>query len=124
MRILIADDEEEIASLVGQLVRKCGHEVVATVTTGGLDVVHIYDHYKPDVVIMDIMMPKFNGLTICHALVSKQPAAKVILFSGKLSADHPFVAKSGAVAFLQKPVRLSEIRQALGDVEASLEAVA
>jgi CheY-like chemotaxis protein len=124
MRVLVADDEEKIASLMARLVEECGHDVVATVTTGGLDVVHLYDHYKPDVVLMDIMMPKFNGLTICHALVSKNPPAKVILFSGKLSADHPFVTASGAYAFLQKPVHLSDLRKLLAELETSRKVAA
>lgn len=113
MRLLIADDDREFASMIARLARDCGHEVVATVTTGGLDVLHLYDHYKPDLVCMDIMMPKFNGITISRALQSKNPPAKIILFSGKIGFDHPFLKESHNVTFLQKPVHLEDLRQAI-----------
>jgi len=94
-------------------VRYCNEDVVATVTTGGVDVVRSVDRFQPDIIIMDIMMPRLNGLTVCHHILSRFPQTSIILFSGKLSADHPYVVKSGAVAFLPKPVKLAELREVL-----------
>jgi DNA-binding response OmpR family regulator len=113
MRVLIADDDRDLASMVARLTQDCGHEVVATVTTGGLDVLHLYDQYKPDVVCMDVMMPRFNGITISRALQSKNPAAKIILFSGKIGHEHPLLQDLGNIRFLQKPIHLEELREAL-----------
>jgi CheY-like chemotaxis protein len=113
MRVLVADDDRDLASMVARLARDCGHEVVATVTTGGLDVLHLYDHYKPDIVCMDIMMPRFNGITISRALQSKNPPPKIILFSGKIGFEHPFLKESRNVTFLQKPVHVDELREAI-----------
>jgi DNA-binding response OmpR family regulator len=115
MRILVADDEHEIAHGLAEFIRSCGHEV-AVVTTGGLDVLSTYDRFKPDIVIMDIMMPRFNGITVSNALVGRNPRVKIILFSGKLDADHPFVKGSGACRFLPKPVRFEQIKQMLEEL--------
>jgi DNA-binding response OmpR family regulator len=112
MRILIADDERELAAGLAQFLLKAGHEV-CTVTTGGLDVLPAYDRFHPDIVLMDVMMPRFNGITISHALVSRNPAVKLVLCSGALSSDHPFVAGAGASRFLQKPFTFSEARLVL-----------
>lgn len=113
MRVLVADDEREVASVLASLVGACGHEVVATVTSGGIDVLHLYERYKPDVVLMDILMPRFNGLTICRALLSKKPAPRVILVSGKVGSDYAAVSDVGASAFLSKPISLDSLRRAL-----------
>jgi DNA-binding response OmpR family regulator len=123
MRILIADDERELAAGLGQFLNNAGHEV-CIVTTGGLDVLPAYDRFHPDVVLMDVMMPRFNGITISHALVSRNPAVKLVLCSGVLGSDHPFVATSGASRFLQKPFTFSEARLVLESVTPTVEAVA
>lgn len=112
MRILLADDERQLAAGLSKYLSNAGHEV-CTVVTGGLDVLPAYDTFHPEVVMMDIMMPRFNGITISHALLSRNPDLKLVLCSGALSADHPFVASSGAARFLRKPFTFSEARQLL-----------
>ena len=112
MRILLADDERAVAASLSDYLRKAGHEV-CTVTTGGLDVLPAYERFHPDVVLMDILMPRFNGITISHALLSRNPALKVVLCSGSYTQDHPFIGKSGACGFLSKPFNFAEARDYL-----------
>lgn len=120
MRVLIADDDRELASALASYVQHCNAEVVATVTSGGIDVVRNVDRFQPDIVIMDIMMPRLNGLFVCQHILSRFPGIKIILFSGKLSADHPHVTASGAIAFLPKPIRMSEVGELLSGVIAMI----
>ena len=112
MRILLADDERELAACLAKYLGKAGHEV-CTVTTGGLDVLPAYDRFHPDVVLMDVMMPRFNGITISHALVSRNPAVKLVLCSGLFTSDHPFVGGTGACGFLAKPFNFAEVKDVL-----------
>jgi len=112
MRILLADDECELAAGLAKYLRNAGHEVCA-ITTGGLDVLPAYDQFHPDVVLMDILMPRFDGVTISRALLSRDPALKLVLCSGSLAADHPFVATAGASRFLAKPFTFSQAREIL-----------
>ena len=112
MKILLADDERDLANGFATYLLDAGHEV-CTVTTGGLDVLPAYDRFRPDIVLMDVMMPRFNGITISHALVSRNPGVKLVLYSGAYSADHPFVVSSGACHFIPKPFTLSHARQIL-----------
>lgn len=116
MRVLIADDQRNVAELMALMVDSCDHEAIATVTTGGLDVIAAYDRLVPDVVIMDIQMPRLNGLTTCHVLMSRNPSPKVVFFSGNYDSAHPFVKKSGASAFLAKPASLAQLRTVLDDL--------
>ena len=113
MRVLIADDDREMVEVLTAYVEECGHEVVGTVTGGGLAVIQAFARYEPDAVLLDIMMPRFNGLTVCHALLSRKPDAKIIFISGQLDGSHPFVSGSGAAAYLQKPVSPAALRSAL-----------
>lgn len=113
MRVLIADDDREFAETLAALVGECGHDVVGTVTGGGLAVIHEFARCKPDAVLLDIMMPRFNGLTTCHALLSRKPDTRIIFVSGRFGASDPLVSNCGATAYLQKPVSLAELREAL-----------
>jgi len=122
MRILIGDDDRTVATALTTFVENCGYDVVATVTTGGLEVLHAYDRYRPDIVLLDVMMPRFNGFTICRAILSKEPEAKVILMSGRISPDHPFVKDSGAYAFMPKPLRFTKVRLLLDAMVPALAA--
>jgi CheY-like chemotaxis protein len=64
------------------------------------------------------MMPRFNGLTACHALRSRNPEVKVFFVSGSVEEDHPFVSNCGASGYLRKPVHLHQLREALESAEA------
>ena len=113
LRVLIADDDRDLAETLAAYVIECGHEPVATITGGGLEVIRRYGQYLPDVVLLDIMMPRFNGLTVCHALISRDPEAKIVFISGKVDGAHPFVTGAGAVACLGKPINLDALRDVL-----------
>ena len=120
MRVLIADDEKVLAEALTEFVCSRGHEVVATVITGGLDVIHAYNRLRPDLILMDVMMPKFNGVTACRAILSRNPEAKIVLVSGKLDAVHPIMADTGAIAFLSKPMDFFKLDEMLAEVGASI----
>jgi two-component system response regulator MprA len=123
MRILLADDERDLINALAQYLSKSGHEV-CVVTTGGLDVLPAYDRFHPDVILMDIMMPRFNGITISHALASRRAQAKLVLCSGAITADHPFVAASGACRFLAKPFTFPQVKDLLESLIAEPEVAA
>ena len=114
--ILIADDDKNVVELLTAFVAACGHEVVDGVTAGGLAVLQSCTRHNPDVVLMDIIMPRLNGFTVCQQIVSRNPAVKVLLMSGRVEQDYPSVAKCGAVGYLHKPMRFDELREALDKV--------
>ena len=118
MRVLVADDDKELAEALAHSVTECGHDVVGTVTGGGLAVIQAFARCQADAVLLDIRMPRFNGLTVCHALLSRKPDAKVIFISGNMDETDPFITGCGASGYLQKPVSLAELRDALDAVQA------
>ena len=117
LRVLIADDDRDLADAIAGYVRECGHDPVATISGGGLEVIRRYGQYDPDVVLLDIMMPRFNGLTVCHALRSRDPDAKIVFVSGQVDGTHPFVTGAGAVACLGKPIVRAKLEEILRGIE-------
>ena len=117
MRVLVADDDKDLAQILAASVAECGHDVVGTITGGGLAVIQAFARCQADAVLLDITMPRFNGLTVCHALLSRKPDAKIIFVSGNMDTTDPFVTGCGAAGYLQKPVSLSELRDALDAVQ-------
>lgn len=59
-RILVVDDEDEVRQLVAEFLEAKGYSVITAAT--GLEALTAVKHYQPDLVLMDIMMPKMNGL--------------------------------------------------------------
>jgi DNA-binding response OmpR family regulator len=118
MKILVSDDDRAFAEYLAALVTVCGHEVAATVTGGGLATMQAYQELRPDLVLLDVMMPKFNGFTVCQQMISRDPEARVILMSGLVQSDYPSVATCGAVGYLHKPIILDELRATLDREEA------
>lgn len=116
MRLLIADDDRELACAMASYLRHGNNAIISIVTTGGVDVLRSVKQFNPDVILMDIVMPKLNGLTLCRHILSSRPSVRILLLSGSLSADHPFVAESGAAGFVAKPVRLAELQRVFEEI--------
>lgn len=114
MRVLIADDEKAFSSVLADLVRSLGHEVVGIVHSG-LDAIRSYRQHKPDVVLMDFAMARLNGLTACRNILSEDPDGCVLFLSGFGERGELTPESSGALAVLQKPISRSRLEQVLHD---------
>ena len=121
MRVLIVDDEKDVGRTLADLVRSCKHDVVGVVGSG-LEAIQSYSQLDPDLVLMDYRMSKLNGATACRNILSKDPAARVILVTGWSPSDD--AAASGAIAILPKPLDLNRLEAALHDVAETLRAPA
>jgi two-component system, chemotaxis family, chemotaxis protein CheY len=121
MRVLIADDQKDVGRALAELVRICNHQVVAVVASG-LEAIQAYAQHQPDLVLMDYRMPKLNGATACRNILSKDPAARIILVTAWSPSDDS--SKSGAIAILPKPVALDRLDALLKVVAQTLPAPA
>ena len=112
MRVLIADDEKAFSSVLADLVRSCGHEVVSIVHSG-LDAIRSYRQHRPDIVLMDFAMAKLNGLTACRHILSNDPGGCILFLSGLGDQSGLAPESSGALAVLQKPINRARLEQVL-----------
>src|SRR4029077_8220167 len=121
MRILIADDQRNFGIALADMVRWCGHEVVAVVGSG-LEAIHAFTLHKPDLVLMDYRMPKLNGATACRHILAKDPTARIVLLSAWSPLDG--ADESGAMCFLPKPVDLARLNATLLTIAQSIPSFA
>ncbi len=118
LRILVADDEPAITALVSEMLTFAGFEVL--LARGGAEALTLARAEKPDLVMLDVMMPDLDGRDACRVLKMDQGLREVpvVLFS---SADERDVhwRSAGADAFLQKPF---SVRSLPGFVRTLLDA--
>jgi two-component system, OmpR family, alkaline phosphatase synthesis response regulator PhoP len=104
-RILIADDEPDILEIVEYNLQQEGYEVYTA--KDGDEALNKAKHIKPDLIILDIMMPKRNGVEVCEMLRS-QPAFKetLIIFLTALNDEtsHLKGLDMGADDYVTKPI--------------------
>ncbi len=117
VRVLIADDEKAFSTVLADLVRSCGHEVVAVVHSG-LDAIRAYRQHRPDVVLMDFAMARLNGLTACRNILSDDPEGCILFLSGLSERSELTPESSGALATLQKPISRARLEEALNKASA------
>jgi DNA-binding NarL/FixJ family response regulator len=118
--VLICDDNEAVRALIGMIVdRAFGLTVVGEAADGNEAIVEA-TRLQPDVIILDLAMPRLSGLEAIPALRRVAPGSQIIVFSGfarSSVAEH--VLALGAVTYLEKgasPETIVEtIEQALGD---------
>lgn len=104
-KILIADDEPDILEIIQYNLRKEGYEVETA--KDGDDALTKIKTFKPDLVILDIMMPKKTGIQVCEILRA-QPAYRdtLIIFLTALSDEGSQIRglETGADDFISKPI--------------------
>lgn len=103
-RILIAEDEPDIRELVAFTLRFAGHEV--TTTSNGEEAVQKAGQMIPDIILMDVRMPRMTGYDACRALKA-DPALKdipVVFLSAKgQDSEIQIGLDAGAEEYLLKP---------------------
>jgi DNA-binding response OmpR family regulator len=101
-RILIVDDDPHHNRIVGDLLKAEGYEV--EVATDSPSAVHKNFDFKPDLVLLDMMMPKFTGTTACQALRELRPGLPIVIVSAKdAPADIAEGMDWGATRYITKP---------------------
>ena len=105
INILIADDLQFIKLVLRDLLEKAGFRVVGEASNGE-EAVELFQDKRPDVVLMDITMPKMDGLTALKKILKIDPGAKVIMCSA-LGQQTLIVQalQMGAKDFVVKPFR-------------------
>ena len=112
--VLIIEDEEDAAELFAEMMRVSGFHVLKTSSSAPALAMMTAD--KPDVVILDIMMPEISGLDILHQM-RRDPALStipVVVVSAKsMPADIKNGMEAGASTYLTKPVGFLELKEAV-----------
>lgn len=109
MTILIVDDEPNVRLLVSSML---GKDYTVIGASDGKEAINIARSQKPDLILMDIMMPKMDGYIACHT-IKKDPVTKAIPVVMLTAIGHELNVKlskeMGADGYITKPFSLKDL---------------
>ena len=109
-KILLVDDQESVQKLLDAILKVRNYDV--TYASNGLDAIDIALCVKPDLVLLDVMMPGMDGFKVCQALKSNSSTKDipvVFLTARGDDADREMGERVGASGFVKKPFRSAEL---------------
>jgi NarL family two-component system response regulator LiaR len=114
IRVFLADDHTVLREAPAELVdNQPDMEVVGQASTGQ-DTIELVKLKRPDVVVMDIAMPRMDGLEATRLIVADCPEIHVMVLSAHQDADHILpLLEAGATSYLPKTIGLNELLEAI-----------
>jgi response regulator NasT len=110
LRILIADDESLIRSDLKEMLNELGYEVIGAAKDGEEAMVLI-QQLEPDVVILDIKMPKKDGISIAREIAQNYPVIILTAYTERQLVEE--ARDAGVMTYLSKPFREGDITPAI-----------
>ena len=109
--ILIVEDEQPVREFLAELVQEAGHQALQAVH--GREALAVARAERPDLVLVDVMLPILGGLELCRRLkVDPDTSSTPVILMSSAARRPPDLA--GADGFLSKPFDLTEINAAIG----------
>jgi len=105
-RILLVDDEQSIQTLLSYPLRKEGYDVVQA--TDGRQALERFDEQCFDLVVLDLMLPKLDGLEVCRRLRGRSSVPIIMLTAKSEEIDKVLGLELGADDYITKPFSLRE----------------
>ena len=115
--ILVVDDEPNLCVAVRRILEKGGYSV--TTTTDGQTALKLVEEIKPDVVLLDLMMPGLGGRDVSQRIRESGSDTRIIYFTAKADASNPSMLKElqeGVDAVLIKPATSKQILSRVSSV--------
>ncbi|MFC1852229.1 response regulator transcription factor [candidate division CSSED10-310 bacterium] len=110
IKILIADDILTIRKLLSMVLMKQGYEVIEAVD--GEETLLKFEQERPNLILLDIMMPKMFGWDVLQQIKKEHPSTKVIVMTAvykKSSYRRQTIHEYGADEFITKPFKIPEV---------------
>ncbi len=115
-KIMIADDSEAIRLVLKDILSIDEHEVLPDANDGE-EAVIFYQEHTPDILLLDLAMPKKDGLTVVKEIMAIDPNAKIILITA--SDDQKIInqcLQHGALSHISKPFDFKAVLDTITDV--------
>ena len=113
--LLVVEDDENISTAIGEYFSRAGYSVKTA--ADGLAGVHAAINERPDVVVLDLMLPKMDGLQVCRELREKAPYLPILMLTAKDDVvDKVLGLEMGADDYITKPFSLRELEARIKSV--------
>ena len=109
--ILVVDDELEFIELLQYRLQPCDYKILTA--TNSMDALNQTWQHSPDAILMDLLLPDLDGLTLCEILQRQEATRKIpIVIISALGSDVTRYSAqiAGAVEFLTKPVDFARLK--------------
>jgi len=120
MRILIVDDNRDIVELVRRVLRIEGHEVV--IARDGLEALQQEAATNPDLVILDVNLPVFDGWEVCRRIKARRDVPVLLLTVRAERVDMERSQAAGADDHLLKPFEIGAFLKRIATISARVSA--
>ena len=111
-QIVVVEDEAELAAAIAARLRSEGHTV--TMAGDGPNAVELVGRSRPDVVVLDLMLPGFDGLEVCRRIQRDRPVPVIMLTARGSETDRVVGLEVGADDYLCKPFSMRELTARIG----------
>src|SRR5215210_6900133 len=108
-RILLVDDEQAVQTLLTYPLRKDGYEVIGA--TDGQEALNRFGEERFDLVVLDIMLPKLDGIEVCRRLRTRSQVPIIMLTAKGDEIDKVAGLEMGADDYITKPFSVREFRR-------------
>ena len=113
--ILVVDDDKTIRMLCKEILEEAGYKV--TLAADGEEALEKMDYDDFDLYLVDMVMPRMDGLELMKKIKQKQPLAVVMILTGFSSIEGAIKAvHAGAFQYLSKPINIDELLNAVKEV--------
>jgi DNA-binding response OmpR family regulator len=106
-RVLVVEDDDEIADVLRRSLRQEGHEV--RIAVDGVEALDLASEFVPDVVILDLGLPRLDGVEVCRRLRAASDVPILILTARSETDDRVAGLDSGADDYIVKPFERQEL---------------
>jgi len=113
-KILIADDEPHVSTLLKQFLERTGYQV--TTVLNGQQALEKIDQTRPDILITDVQMPKMNGMELCETLVHNYPnfCSLIIVMTSRTDNDiRQWAELHKHIELMEKPLSMRRLTSRL-----------
>lgn len=108
MKVLIADDDRAIRQSLATALEINGYEVISC--SDGVEALAAYREHRPDVLVLDVMMPGVDGLGVCRVLRAEGDRVPILMLTARVeTADRVAGLDAGADDYVPKPYDIDEV---------------
>ena len=108
IKVLLVDDEEDFVTTLSDRIRE--HRFESDTALNGEQAIELVANQVPDVMVLDLKMPRLDGLEVLRQVKKKHPDIQVIILTGHGSFQDRLAAMSlGVFAFLEKPLDFDKL---------------
>jgi two-component system response regulator RegX3 len=105
--VLVVEDEESFVDALRVGLDREGFDVV--VATDGAEALEVFDATRPDLILLDLMLPKLSGIDVCRRLRERSEVPIIVVSAKSEEIDTVLLLEMGADDFVTKPYRLREL---------------